>query len=106
MVQCVCDGRRFLFPDNSAPGSAPAVTTTLYHAGALLGANCQANVRLLTFTCPILRVEDTMTNIIRGILLTLALAIIVAFVFDIHAELFEDGSFILRGCLPWAICTL
>jgi len=47
-----------------------------------------------------------MTNIIRAFVLALAAAVIVAFVFDIHAELFEDGSFILRGCLPWAICAI
>ena len=48
---------------------------------------------------PLAKARDT-------ILLTIAIAIIVAFVFDMHAELFEDGSFILRGCLPWAICAL
>jgi len=41
-----------------------------------------------------------------AILLIIAVVIIIAFVFDMHAELFEDGSFILRGCLPWAICAL
>jgi hypothetical protein len=25
--------------------------------------------------------------------------------FDIAWELFEDGSFILSGCLPWNICS-
>jgi len=47
-----------------------------------------------------------MTNLIRCTLITLAVWIIIAFVFDMHAELFEDGSFILRGCLPWAICAI
>ena len=45
------------------------------------------------------RVGAAIFLLAAGALLILALS-------SLRLEYFEDGSFILRGCLPWAICTL
>ena len=71
-------------PEEVAARSRFTAMNAVYHLGQASGAR---------------RVGAAIFLLASGVLLILALS-------SLHLELFEDGSFILRGCLPWAVCAL
>lgn len=49
--------------------------------------------------------KSEITTLVLTVLL-LGSSLLILAAAGLGVELFEDGSFIARGCLPWAVCAI